>query len=42
MAVCLVGYALGEYYVVPLDLASDAVDWLPPVANRVLSVLVAD
>lgn len=37
-----VGYALDEFYVVPLDLASDAVDWMPPVANRVLSVLVSD
>jgi len=37
-----VGYALDEFYVVPIDLSSDAVDWVPPVANRVLSVLVAD
>jgi hypothetical protein len=37
-----VGYALDEFYVVPLDMDSGAVDWLPPVANRVLSVLVSD
>lgn len=37
-----VGYALDEFYVVPIDMSSDAVDWLPPVANRVLSVLVSD
>jgi len=37
-----VGYTLDEFYVVPLDLSSDAVDWQPPVANRVLSVLVSD
>jgi len=37
-----VGYALDEFYVVPIDMSSDAVDWMPPVANRVLSVLVSD
>lgn len=37
-----VGYSLDEFYVVPIDMSSDAVDWLPPVANRVLSVLVSD
>lgn len=37
-----VGYALDEFYVVPIDLANDAEDWRPPVANRVLSVLVVD
>lgn len=37
-----VGYALDEFYIVPLDLDSSATDWAPPVANRVLSVLVSD
>lgn len=37
-----VGFALDEYYLVPIDMANDAVDWAPPAANRVLSVLVAD
>jgi len=37
-----VGYTLDEFYVVPIDMSSDAVDWIPPVANRVLSVLVSD
>lgn len=36
------GFAEGEYYVTPIDLDPDAVDWKPPTANRVLSVLADD
>ncbi len=36
------GFALDEFYLVPIDLASTAEDWAPPVANRVLSVLKVD
>lgn len=36
------GFAPAEHYVVPVNLADDATDWLPPVANRVLSVLAQD
>lgn len=37
-----VGYALDEFYILPIDLSNDATDWAPPVANRVLSALVSD
>lgn len=36
------GFVEREHYLVPIDLANDAVDWAPPVANRVLSVLASD
>ncbi len=36
------GFALAEHYVTPIDLDDDATDWLPPTANRVLSVLAED
>lgn len=37
-----VGYSVDEFYLVPIDLDNAASDWRPPVANRVLSVLVSD
>lgn len=37
-----VGFAEDEFYVTPIDLDDAAVDWKPPTANRVLSVLVED
>lgn len=37
-----VGFTLDEFYVVPVNLSNDAEDWAPPVANRVLSVMVVD
>lgn len=37
-----VGWALDEFYILPIDLSNDATDWAPPVANRVLSTLVSD
>jgi hypothetical protein len=36
------GWAVNEYYLIPVDLANDATDWAPPVANRVLSALKVD
>lgn len=36
------GFVEREHYIVPIDTANDAVDWSPPVANRVLSVLAMD
>lgn len=36
------GFAPAEHFVTPIDLDSDAVDWKPPTANRVLSVLAED
>lgn len=36
------GFAEHEYYVMPIDLDSGADDFIPPVANRVLSVLAVD
>lgn len=36
------GFTAAEHYVVPIDLAEGATDWMPPVANRVLSVLAMD
>lgn len=36
------GWEAREHYILPLDLGADAVDFVPPVANRVLSVLVED
>lgn len=36
------GFAEAEHYVTPIDLDDDATDWLPPTANRVLSVLAED
>lgn len=37
-----VGFAEREHYIVPLDPAAEAVDWSPPCANRVLSILAQD
>lgn len=37
-----VGWALDEFYIIPIDLDNGATDWAPPVANRVLSALVSD
>lgn len=37
-----VGFEPLECYVLPIDLSGTAADWLPPVANRVLSVLAVD
>lgn len=34
------GWEAREHYILPLDMGADAVDFAPPVANRVLSVLV--
>lgn len=36
------GFTEAEHYVLPIDLSSDATDFTPPVANRLLSVLVVD
>jgi len=36
------GFAAEEHYIIPIDLASDATDFLPPCANRVTSVLASD
>lgn len=36
------GFAAGECYIVPLDMADGATDYLPPTANRVLSILAQD
>jgi len=36
------GFEEEEYYVTPIDLSPSATDWLPPTANRVLSVLAVD
>lgn len=36
------GFDPVEHYIVPVDLADTATDWLPPVANRVVSVLAQD
>lgn len=36
------GFAAAEHYLIPIDLDADATDWLPPTANRVLSVLAED
>lgn len=36
------GFEALEHYIVPVNLAEDATDWSPPVANRVLSVLAQD
>lgn len=36
------GFAPVECYVTPIDLSSDATDWLPPTANRITSVLAMD
>lgn len=36
------GFAPAEHYIVPIHLDDAAVDWTPPVANRVLSVLAQD
>lgn len=36
------GFTEDEFYVTPIDLDPDAVDWKPPTANRVLSVLAED
>lgn len=37
-----VGFAPAECYVIPIDLSEGATDWLPPTANRLLSVLALD
>ena len=36
------GFAEDEFTVTPIDMSPGAVDWLPPTANRVLSVLADD
>ena len=36
------GFDEAEHYVVPIDLAPGATDWLPPAANRIVSVLAMD
>lgn len=36
------GFAQAEHYIVPIDMDAAAVDWSPPVANRVLSALAQD
>lgn len=36
------GFAPGEYVVLPIDMSPAAMDFVPPVANRVLSVLAQD
>ena len=36
------GFTAVECYVTPIDLTSDAVDWLPPTANRLLPVMADD
>ena len=36
------GFTPAEYYVIPIDLSNDAADWMPPCANRLLSVLAMD
>ncbi len=36
------GLVEAEHYVIPIDLADEAVDWLPPTANRVLSKIAMD
>lgn len=36
------GFVAREHYLVPIDQANDATDWLPPCANRVMSVLAQD
>lgn len=36
------GFAEAECYATPIDLDADATDWLPPTANRILSVLADD
>lgn len=37
-----VGFTSQEFYITPIDLGADATDWLPPTANRVVSVLASD
>lgn len=37
-----VGFAPAEHYLVPLDLDTEAADYAPPCANRVVSELVRD
>lgn len=36
------GFAAAEHFVTPIDTDPGATDWLPPTANRVLSVLAED
>lgn len=36
------GFAESEVYAIPIDLSDGAVDWRPPVANRVRTVLAQD
>ncbi len=36
------GFVEREHYAIPIDLANDATDWLPPCANRLVSVLASD
>ena len=31
-----------EHYLIPIDMSEDATDWLPPAANRIVSVLADD
>lgn len=36
------GFAADEHYIIPIHLDSEAVDWSPPCANRVVAVLMED
>ena len=36
------GFAAAECYVTPIDMSAEATDWLPPTANRLMSVLAED
>jgi len=36
------GFVLREHYIIPIDPADDATDWLPPTTNRVNPVLAQD
>lgn len=36
------GFEEAEHYLLPIDLSGDAADFMPPAANRVLSVLAVD
>ncbi len=36
------GFVAAECYATPIDLSDGAVDWLPPTANRITSVLALD
>lgn len=36
------GFAAAECYITPIDMADGATDWLPPTANRIISVQALD